>query len=185
MAERAEGHSSAGDEDRTDTQKQSRWRSELRLAVAVGAVAVVVIGALASWISYGAWRSHQTEQQHELFLRVAREGAQNFTTISYTEVESDVQRILDMSTGAFHDDFSQRSQQFIDHIKKERSTSQGIVTGAGLESTEGNSARALVAVSVKLSTAEKPEQQLNGFRLRIELQRVAGGAKVSNVEYVE
>jgi Mce-associated membrane protein len=183
MAERVEDNSPASD-DETDTQEQSRWRSEVRLAVAVGAIAVVAIGAVAGWISYGAWQSHQAGQQRELFLRVARQLAQDFTTISYTDVESDVQRILDMSTGAFHDDFSQSSQQFIDHIKNERSTSQGTVTGAGLESTEGNSARALVAVAVKLSTAEKPDLRLNGFRLRIDLQRAGGGAKVSNVEYV-
>jgi Mce-associated membrane protein len=192
MAEDADGDSSAGDGDRTEAgerrtnaQEHRLWRSEVRLAVAVGAVVVVAIAGLAGWISYGVWRCHQAEQQRELFLRVARQSAQELTTISHTEVEADVQRILDSSTGPFHEEFSKRRQPFIDHIKDERSTSQGTVTEAGLESAAGNSARALVAVSVKLSTAGKTEQKLNGFRLRIDLQRVGAGAKVSEVEYVQ
>jgi Mce-associated membrane protein len=191
MAEDAEPESSVNDDDQTgddeqqtNAHKPDERQSELPLAVRVGAIVVAAVAVLASWTSYQAWRSHQGEQQRELFLRVARQGAQDFTTISYTEVEADVQRILDTSTGLFHDDFSQRSQQFIDHIKAERSTSHGDVTAAGLESADGNSARALVAVAVKLSTAAKAEEKLNGFRLRIDLQRVGDGAKVSNVEYV-
>lgn len=107
------------------------------------------------------------------------------TTISHTNVESDVQRILDLSTGAFHDDFAQRIQPFIEHIKNERSTSQGNVMEAGLESVGGNSARALVTVAVKLTKADSGQQKLDGFRLRLNLQRVGVGVKVSDVEYVQ
>jgi Mce-associated membrane protein len=199
MAEGAEGDSSAGDADQADTgeqqtdtvehqtdvQEQGRWRPEVRLAVAAGAVALLVSVGLAGWISYGAWRCHQADQQRELFLRAARQDAQDMTTIRHTEVESDVQRILDLSIGTFHDDFAQRRQPFIEHIKHEQSTSLGTVTEAGLESVGGNSARALVAISVKLSKAGNAEQKLDGFRLRINLQRVGAGVKVSDVEYVQ
>src|ERR1700735_3488861 len=120
-----------------------------------------------------------------MFLRVARQSAHDMTTISHSEIDSDVQRILDLSTGQFHDDFAQRRQPFIEHIKQERSTSQGTVAEAGLESVGGNSARALVTVSVKLTKADSGEQKLDGFRLRIDLQQVGAGAKVSEVEYVQ
>ena len=157
----------------------------MRLAVAVGAVVVLAIAGLAGWNSYGAWRSHQAEQHRELFLRAARQSAHDMTTISHTEVESDVQRILDLSMGQFHDEFAQRRQPFIEHIKHEQSTSQGTVTEAGLESSGDNSARALVTVAVKLTKADSGEQKLDGFRLRIDLQRVGAEAKVSEVEYVQ
>lgn len=192
MAEEAEGESSAGEGDPADTgeqqtnaQDRGRWRPEVRLAVTVGTVVVVAIAGLAGWNSYGAWRCHHAEQQRELFLRVARQSAHDMTTISHTKVESDVQRILDLSIGQFHEDFAQRRQPFIDHIKHEQSTSQGTVTEAGLESVGGNSARALVTVSVKLTKAGNGGQKLDGFRLRIDLQRVGAGAKVSDVEYVQ
>jgi Mce-associated membrane protein len=192
MAEDAEGDSSAGDgdaadngEQQTDARAHGRWRPEVRLAVAVGAVVVAAVAGIAGWTSYGAWYCFQAEQQRQLFLQAARQSAHDMTTISHTQVESDVQRILDMSVGRFHEDFAQRRQPFIDHIKHEGSTSQGTVTEAGLESFGGSSARALVAVTVKLSKAGNAEQKLDGFRLRIDLQRVGAEAKVSDVEYVE
>jgi len=192
MTDDAEGDSAAGEgkpadavRQQADTHEPARGRSEVRLAATVGAVALVVVAGLASWTSFGAWRCHQAEQAQDLFLRAARQSAHDMTTISHTEVESDVQRILDLSTGKFYDEFAQRRQPFIDHIKHEQSTSQGTVTGAGLVSAGDNSAQALVAVAVKLSKAGNPEQKLDGFRLRIDLQRVGTEAKVSDVEYVQ
>jgi Mce-associated membrane protein len=192
MAEDAGGDSSAAEgernnsrDQRTAARDQGRWSPELRLAVAVGAVVAVAMAGLAGWSSYGAWRSYQVEQRRELFLDVARQSAHDMTTISHTEVESDVQRILDLSIGQFHNEFAQRRQPFIEHIKQEQSTSQGTVAEAGLESIGNSSARALVTVAVKLTKVDSGEQKLDGFRLRIDLQRVGGGAKVSDVEYVQ
>jgi len=181
----AEDYPAETADQRTDARDQGRWKPEVRLAVAVGAVAVVAIAGLAGWTSYGAWRCYQAEQKRELFLQVARQSAHDMTSISHTQVDADVQRILDISIGQFHDEFAERRQPFIEHIKQEQSTSQGTVTEAGLESVGGNSARALVTVAVKLTKADNGEQKLDGFRLRIDLQRVGAGAKVSEVEYVQ
>jgi Mce-associated membrane protein len=192
MTQDAEGESAAGEGAPADEVRQQvtskepgRWGSEVQLAAAVGAVALVVVAGLTGWISFDAWRGHEAEQRQDVFLRAARQGAHDMTTISHTEVEADVQRILDVSTGKFYDEFAQRRQPFIDHIKHEQSTSQGTVTGAGLVSAGDNSAQALVAVAVKLSKAGNPEQKLDGFRLRIDLQRVGTEIKVSDVEYVQ
>jgi Mce-associated membrane protein len=200
MAEDAEGASPADGADtdqapeahpaeiadqRTDARDQGRQRPEVRLAMAVGAVVVVAVAGLAGWTSYGAWRCYQAEQQRNLFLRVARQSAHDMTTISHTNVDSDVQRILDLSIGQFHDEFAQRRQPFVEHIRQEQSSSQGTVTEVGLESSGRNSARALVTVAVKLTKADSGEQKLDGFRLRIDLQQVGTGAKVSQVEYVQ
>lgn len=192
MAEGAGDDASADDGDRTDTaeqridaQEQRRWKPEVRLAIALGALGLASSAGLAGWNSYGAWQSHQADQQRELFLRVARQDAHDMTTIRHAQVESDVERILDLSVGTFHDDFAQRRQPFIEHIKHEQSTSLGTVMEAGLESVTDNSARALVTVSVKLTKADSGEQKLDGFRLRLDLQRVGAEIKVSDVEYVQ
>jgi Mce-associated membrane protein len=190
MAEDAGSDGDPSKGDRTNSVEQQAqdqgWRRpEVRLAMAVGAVVVVAMAGLAGWTSYGAWRCNQAEQQRELFLQVARQSAHDMTTISHTHVDADVQRILDVSIGQFHDEFAQRRQPFIEHIKQEQSTSQGAVVEAGLESVGANSARALVTVAVKLTKADSGEQKLDGFRLRIDLQRVGAGARVSEVEYVQ
>jgi Mce-associated membrane protein len=162
-----------------------RSGSELPLALVVAAVLMVSMAGLAGWLGYHTWQCHQAEQQRALFLRVARQSAIDLTTINHAEVDADVQRILDSSTGSFYDDFSKRRQPFVDRIKRDRSTSQGTVTEVGLLNTTNYSARALVAVSVKLSTARSAEPKLDGFRLRIDLQRAGDGAKISDVEYVQ
>ena len=120
-----------------------------------------------------------------LFVEVAKQGAVNLTTVSYTEVDKDVQRILESSTGVFHDDFQHRSQPFIDVVKQVRSTSIGTVTEAGLESEDGDQAQVLVAVEVKTATnGAAPPQQPRNWRMRITVQKVDAGVKVSNVQFV-
>jgi hypothetical protein len=47
---------------------------------------------------------------------VAWQAALNLTTIDYTEGDADIQRLLDMATSEFYDDFQQRSKPFIDVV---------------------------------------------------------------------
>jgi Mce-associated membrane protein len=145
---------------------------------------VGALGALAGWLGLGAHQVHQRAQQREVLLQAARQGALNLTTISYTEVDTDIKRILDSATGGFYDDFQKRSQPFVEVVKQAQSMSQGTVTQAGLESVDGDSAQALVAVSVTTSNAGVPEQQPRSWRMRISVQKVGDNAKVSNVEFV-
>ena len=93
-----------------------------------------------------------------MFLQVGRQGALNLTTIDFAEADTDIQRILDSATGTFYDDFSKRSQPFVDVVKQAHSKSVGTVTEAGLESASADQAQVLVAVSVKTSNAGAAEQ---------------------------
>jgi Mce-associated membrane protein len=163
---------------------QARRRRALPLALVVSGVAAAALAGLVGWSGYRAHQASEVEQQRELFMRVGRQGALDLTSISHTEVDADVRRILDTSTGSFQDDFQQRWQPFIDLVKREQSTSHGTITEAGLQSMTSDSARVLVAVSVKTTTAAVPDPHVNSFRLRIDVNRVNGGAKVSNVEFV-
>ena len=117
-------------------------------------------------------------------MQVARQAAVNLTTVNYTEVDADIQRILNSATGAFHDDFQKRSQPFVDVVKQVQSKSEGTVAEAGLVSETGDEAQVLVAVAVKTSISAAPEQEPRRWRLRITVQKTADGAKVSNVEFV-
>ncbi|MGB8389242.1 Mce protein [Mycobacterium sp.] len=161
-----------------------RPRSGVRLALALGIVVILALGAIAGWLGYRGYREHQAMQQRELFLRVGRQGALNLTTISYTEVDVDVQRILDSATGSFYDDFRKRSQPFIDVVKQAQSKSVGTITAAGLESIDGDRAQVLVAVHVTTSNVGAAEQPPRAWRMRVDVQKVGDGAKVSNVDFV-
>jgi Mce-associated membrane protein len=156
----------------------------LRLALALGLLIVTALGSLVGWLGFRADQSHQREQQRAMFLAAARQGALNLTTISYTEVDADIKRILDSATGTFHDDFQKRSEPFVAVVKQAQSKSQGTITESGLESMQGDNARALVAVTVTTSNAGAAQQEPRSWRMRIDVQKVGDVAKVSNVEFV-
>lgn len=169
----------------------ARWQDRLarrRLshvgsALVVGAVVVAVLTGLAGWLGYHAYQKHEEQARRDSFVRTARQAAVNLTTINYTEAESNVQRILDGATGAFRDDFEQRSKPFVEVVKAAQSKSEGTVTDAGLESQHGDVAQVLVAVAVKSRTAGG-EEEPREWRMRIEVRSVGDDAKVSNVVFV-
>lgn len=170
------------DDDAETVGRQRRVR--ITPLTAAGVVFVVALGCLIGWLGYLRYQTLQGQAQRNEFVEAARQGALNLTTIDYTTIDEDVRRILDSSVGALHADFEQRSQPFIDVVKKVRSTSQGTVTAAGLESQDGDQAQVLVAVLVKTSSAAGPESQPRGWRMRIGVQKVGDFAKVSNVQFV-
>lgn len=157
--------------------------SRVGSALVAGAVIVAVLAGLTGWLGYRAYQKHEAQTQRDQFVQIARQGAVNLTTISYTEVDADVQRIIDLSTGAFRDDFQQRAKPFIEVVKAAQSKSEGTVTDAGLESQKGNSAEVLVAIAVKSRTSGG-EEAPREWRMRIEVQSVGDEAKVSNVVFV-
>jgi Mce-associated membrane protein len=188
-AAETEAAETEGDDTDAESGKAARkparkaWSAE-RLGLVVGLVAVVALAGLGGWLGVRAYHSHQELQRRELFLAVGRQGAINLTTISYTEADTDVQRILDSATGTFYDDFSKRSQPFVDVVKQAQSKSVGTVTEAGLESVSATDAQVLVAVTVHTSNAGAAEQEPRSWRMRISVQKVGDQAKVSNVEFV-
>lgn len=179
---------SPADEDTAADETRRRFRIGSRLsqparALVVGAVVVAALAGLTGWLGYRAYQEREAQAQRDLFVQTARQGAVNLTTISYTEIDTDVQRILDLATGAFRDDFEQRSKPFMELVKAAQSVSEGTVTDAGLESQHGDSAQVLVAVAVKSRTAGG-EEAPREWRMKIEVKAIGDDAKMSNVVFV-
>ncbi|MHA7662715.1 mammalian cell entry protein [Mycolicibacterium sp. HS_4_1] len=152
-------------------------------------VAMLIVGSsltgLLAWFSWQDRQGRHTTTRNNLYIEVGKQAALNLTTISYRDVDAQVQRILASSTGSFHDDFQQRATPFVDVVKKAQSQSIGTVTAAGLESVDGDQARVLVAVSVTTTIGTGPQQDPRGWRMRIDVTRDGQeGIKVSNVEFV-
>lgn len=155
-----------------------------RLAVVVGLIAISIVGGLTAWLGTQAYQSNQQAVQRALFLSVARQGALNLTTINVTDAEAAVQRILDSSTGAFHDDFQKNAGPFVDVLKQSQSSTEGTITEAGVESLAEDQAQVLVAVSIKTVSPGSPDDPPRLWRMRLSVQKVDDGAKVSNVQFV-
>lgn len=162
---------------------QRRRLSRTGSALVASGLIVATLAGLSGWLGYRAYQKHDAQARQSLYVATARQGAVNLTTINYTQVDADVQRILDLATGAFRDDFEQRSKPFMEVVKAAQSKSEGTVTDAGLESQRGDSAQVLVAVAVKSRTAGG-EEAPREWRMRIEVRSVGDDAKVSNVVFV-
>ncbi|MGB8390178.1 MAG: Mce protein, partial [Mycobacterium sp.] len=91
-------------DDNAETAVRKR-PSNVRFAITVGVAVMVTLGCLAGWLGYRTYENRQAQAQRNQLVQAARQGAVNLTTIDYAEIDADIQRILDSSTGSFHDDF--------------------------------------------------------------------------------
>jgi Mce-associated membrane protein len=176
----------AEDAGAEDTKKPARqWFSGIPRPIAVGVAITVALAGLGGWLGYRLHQDHQAQAQRNLYVQVARQTAINLTTINYTEVDADIKRVLDSATGGFHDEFQNRSQPFVEVVKKVQSKSEGTIAEAGLLSYTKDQAQVLVAVSVKTSMAAAPaDQEPRRWRMRLTVDKTGDSAKVSNVEFV-
>lgn len=174
-------------QDRTALPPQPR-RKRMRAATLLPAVLAILLVAAAAFAAITTVRANKiagaTVPDWQPYVDAGKTSAQLLTTIDHRSADSDVQRILDNATGTFYDDFKKRSAPFIQTVREAQSTSTGTVSGAGLESLDGMQARVLVAVTVKTSNAEKPNQEPRSWRMRITVDKVGDSYKTSNVEFV-
>jgi len=169
-----------------DTKRRvPKWVSSVPSPVAVAVATIVALLGVGGWLGFRLHQDDQVQAQRNLYVQVARQTAINLTTIDYTEVDADIKRVLDSATGAFHDEFQNRSQPFVEVVKKVQSKSEGTISEAGLLSYTKDQAQVLVAVAVKTSmAAAPPDQEPRRWRMRLTVDKTGDSAKVSNVEFV-
>jgi Mce-associated membrane protein len=155
-----------------------------RAALIAGLIAGVLLAGLVGWLGFRTYEAHSREAQRERFVHAAADVAVNLSTVDYQHADADAQRILDSSTGRFADNFARRKQSYLDAARQSRWRSLGEVTDAGLESVTGDQGRVLVAVTVKSAGPAQDEQEPRFVRMRVTVQRVGDGAKVSDVAFV-
>ena len=181
----AEDIDAEDDADRDTKKRVPKWVSSIPSPIAVGVATIVALLGLGGWLGFRVHQDDQVQAQRNLYVQVARQTAVNLTTIDYTQVDADIKRVLDSATGAFHDEFQNRSQPFVEVVKKVQSKSEGTISEAGLLSYTKDQAQVLVAVAVKTSmAAAPPDQEPRRWRMRLTVDKTGDSAKVSNVEFV-
>lgn len=176
--------SSGAADDAVKGDAPPRQHAADRLALVIGFVIVVAFSGLVGWVGFRAYQANQAQEQRRLFLEAGRQAALNLTTIDFHHADADLKRILDLATGQLYDNFSERSQPYIDVVLRTQSKSVGTVMEAAVESQSGDKAQVLVAVTVNTSNAVAPQAERHAWRMRLSVQKVGSVAKVSNVEFV-
>jgi Mce-associated membrane protein len=174
-----------GDADDVSKNLVPEWVSRIPRPITVGVVIIVALLGVGGWLGFRVHQDDQVRAQRNLYVQVARQTAINLTTINYTEVDADIKRVLDSATGDFHEEFQNRSQPFVEVVKKVQSKTEGTIAEAGLLSYAGDQAQVLVAISVKTSMAgAPPDQEPRRWRMRLTVDKNGDSAKVSKVEFV-
>ena len=163
------------------SRRLSRWRA------AALAAAALLIGALLALTGLMLVKHNEAaaaRAQDRIFIEAASEGIVALLSIDHDRAEADVQRILDLSIGAFRDDFASRAGDFIATAQKGKSVTKGAVTAAALESTGDDNAVVLVAATSQVTNASGARDDPRPWRMSVTVSRDEDQWKMSNVEFV-
>ncbi|MGW0021580.1 hypothetical protein ACWDUD_24970 [Rhodococcus sp. NPDC003382] len=161
----------------------SGGRRRTLAAVAASAVICTAVVACAYMLRHHAGASDRDRRAAE-FEAAARQGVVTLTTLDFDNADADVQRVLDNSTGEFHDDFRNRAQDFVDVIEQSNVATEGTVDAAAVESMTDDSAVVLVAATSKVTNAAGADQEPRVWRLSVTVIRDGDRLKMSKVEFV-
>jgi hypothetical protein len=104
--------------------------------------------------------------------------------IDHTRAEADVQRILDLSTGVFREDFQRSADDFIKTAVDSKAVTTGTVNAAALDTLEGDSGVVMVAATSEVTNTNGANQDPRPFRISVTVTRDGGTPKMSDVEFV-
>lgn len=158
------------------------WRRAAALAVGavlIGALLTVTVLMAVKHNEAGAVRA-----QDRKLVEAASNGIVALLSIDHGRAEADVQRILDLSIGAFRDDFASRAGDFIKAAEKEKAVTRGTVTAAALETASGDNAVVLVAAKSEVTNASGARDDPRPWRMSVTVSRDEDQWKMSNVEFV-
>jgi len=147
-------------------------------------VLVVLLAGAAGWYGYQWKQRHDRDQGRAAAVAAARQGVQNFISISAQTVDRDVERVVAWSTGDFKEQYTNGIPQVKKVILDNGSTSKGEVLEAGLVSADRDSAVVLVVADATVTTKAQPKGQGRHFRIQVSMARQGGRWRIAELKFV-
>ena len=179
-ARAAEAHEDTDEPDTPAARPRIRQTAGLAVAALLTAAALTLT-VLMLW-QHGKVAAQRAADQR--FVDAARDGIVALLSIEHTRARADVQRVLDLSTGQFHDDFARSADDFVKTAEDSQAVTKGSVTVAALERVDGDRAVVLVAATSEVSNANGARQDPRPFRISVTVTRDGEECKMSDVEFV-
>ena len=163
-------------------------RSRL-LSWRIGALAgaAVLIGAGLTLTALMLWKHAEVaadQARDRASIEAARDGVMALLSIDHTRAKEDVQRVLDLSTGRFREDFARDADDFVKTAIDSKAVTKGSVRVAALQSVKEGSGVVLVAASSKVTNASGAKEDTRPWRMRVTVARDGDIWKMSDVEFV-
>ena len=166
--------------DASVARPRIRQTAGLALAALLTAAAVT-LSALMLW-QHGKVAAQRAGDRR--FVEAARDGIVALLSIEHTSARADVQRVLDLSTGRFHDDFASSADDFVKTAQDSQAVTRGSVNVAALEKVDGDQAVVLIAAVSEVSNVSGARQDPRPFRISVTVTRDGQECKMSDVEFV-
>jgi Mce-associated membrane protein len=189
-ADAAETVEAAEAPEPTDAAESESVRRRLRapnLAATLTIAVVVAICALLGVSGWMAWHHHnvlQERQRAAAYVAAARQGVVDLTSLDFNKAKEDVQRVLDIATGPFRDDFQRRAADFESVVKDSQAVTEGSVAATAVESMNNDSAVVLVLANERVTNIAGAKDQPRTFRFRVSVVHDGDQLKLSKVEFV-
>lgn len=169
-------------------EKSTRRRPRVTWSRVMLALGVLAICAVLAMTAQMVRAHHQVSAGHDRdaeFVAAARRGVEALLSIDYSNARADVQRVIDDSTGGFHDDFAKNADDFIKAAQDSKAVSKGTVVAAAVDTTSGESATVALAATSQVSNANGAKQDPRTWRMSVTVMPDDGRLKISNVEFVQ
>lgn len=183
----------AGDDARTDDdtpdqaeagEPDTRSRIKQTAGLALAALLTAAALTLTALMLWQHARAAAQQASDRRFVEAARDGIVALLSIDHSRARADVQRVLDLSTGPFHDDFNRSADDFVKTAEESQAVTSGTVTVAALEKVEGDRATVLVAATSEVTNVNGASRDPRPFRISVSVTREGEACKMSNVEFV-
>jgi len=105
-------------------------------------------------------------------------------SIDHTRADADVQRVLDLSSGSFRDEFAADADDFVRTAVDSQAVTKGSISAAALQSVRDDSAVVLVAASSTVTNVSGAKDDPRPWRMSVTVTRDGDIWKMSDVEFV-
>ena len=169
-----------------DSGPSAATRPPIRQTAGLALAALLTAAAL-TLTALMLWQHGRVAAQHasdRRFVDAARDGIVALLSIDHGRARADVQRVLDLSTGQFHDEFARSADDFVKTAEDSKAVTKGTVNVAALERVDGDRATVLVAATSEVSNVNGASQDPRPFRISVTVTREGETCKMSDVEFV-
>jgi Mce-associated membrane protein len=168
--------------DRLESPAPARPRRALWTGFAVLVVLAALAGA--AWTGLQVRQERTADDDRAQALSVARQAAVAFTSYDAEHIDEDLDRVRQMSTGDFRDQFTKALGALTGAIRKAHGVSKGEVSQAGLIRSSDSTAVVIAAVDATIANKQTQQPSLRRYRLEITLTRVDDAWLISDISPV-
>ena len=165
--------------------RASRWGAwRPRIAVAAAGLLIGLSVAVTAGMLVAHRQVVARSAEHNEIVEAARASVTALLSIDYSRAKADVQRVLELSTGTFREDFAGSADDFVKTAEEYKALTRGQIKAAALESAQADGGVVLLAVNSEVTNSSGARDDSRPFRMSVTMTRDGDQFKMSGLEFV-